>query len=742
MNWTFDIVLALAFIIALTAAAAQAQWKPVPGAIASRWAKDVSPDNALPEYPRPQMVRKDWQNLNGLWQYAEAAADDKPPVGKDLTGRILVPYPVESSLSGVGKHVERLWYRRTFTVPAGWKGKRILLHFGAVDWESEVFVNGASLGVHRGGYDAFHFDVTDKLTEGDNELIVRVFDPTDKGSQPRGKQVLKPHGIFYTPATGIWQTVWLEPVAPVSAESLLIVPDIDAECVKVTVAARGDWTESPTVKATAFDGDKEIATATGAPGKQITLPIKKPRPWSPDDPFLYGLKVTVAGDAVTSYFGMRKIAIGKCDDGFTRILLNNEFVFQIGFLDQGFWPDGIYTAPTDEALRYDIEATKKLGFNMARKHVKIEPARWYYWADKLGLLVWQDMPGGDTTKDREQFRKELSAMVAGLRNHPSIVMWVPFNEGWGQAKNDPADTKVQVDLIRSLDPTRLINNASGWHDHRCGDIADVHKYPGPGAPKPEQGRAAVLGEFGGLGLPVKGHLWEIGRHWGYRNMTDRDQLTARYVELLRGVHRLKDEVGLSAAVYTQTTDCEGEVNGLMTYDRAVIKPDVAKTAAANRGKFPPEPKVVPVAPTSEAAGVEWKYTTEKPGDDWAKPDFDDSAWKTGKGGFGTKGTPGAAVRTEWSTPEIWLRRTVDIPSGAFNNLQLRIHHDEDAQVYINAQRAASLTGYTVEYVHTGIAGRAFDTIKPGRNVIAVHCKQTKGGQYIDVGLVDLVPAKE
>jgi len=331
-------------------------------------------------------------------------------------------------------------------------------------------------------------------------------------------------------------------------------------------------------------------------------------------------------------------------------------------------------------------------------------------------------------------------MVVGLRNHPSIVMWVPFNEGWGQG--NAADTKAQVDLIRSLDPTRLVNNASGWSDHHCGDVVDMHKYPGPGSPKPEENRAAVLGEFGGLGLPIEGHLWKIGRHWGYQNMNGRENLTDRYVELLRGVYRLKDQAGLSAAVYTQTTDCEGEVNGLITYDREVIKPDLERTAAANQGKFPPEPKLVPVVATSETAAAEWKYTTDKPADDWAKPDFDDSAWKTGKAGFGSEGTPGATVRTEWKTPDIWLRRVVEIPAGPFHNLQLRIHHDENAEVFINGVRAAGLGGFTTEYEQAAITKRAMDAIKPGKNVIAVHCKQTVGGQYIDAGLVDAVPVKE
>jgi len=649
------LLIAIFSVLATATSWARAEWKCVEGRIVTRWAKDVSPDRAHPEYPRPQMVRKEWRNLNGLWQFAPAEANQPAPIGKALESEILVPFPVESALSGVGKHFDRLWYRRTFKVPAEWKGRRVLLHFGAVDWESAVYVNGKAMGTHRGGYDAFSYDIGDALTDGDNELIVGVFDPTDKGAQARGKQVLKPRGIWYTPTTGIWQTVWLEPVGEHRIESLSLVPDIDAGCLNVTVKARGKGgPASVTVKA--LDGGKEVASAAGKADTAIKLAIPSAKLWSPDSPHLYDLEVTLSDegkqtDAVTSYFGMRKTSLGKDAQGVTRMMLNNKFVFQIGTLDQGFWPDGVYLAPTDEALRYDIEVLRKLGFNMTRKHVKVEPDRWYYWADKLGLLVWQDMPSGNTTADRPQFQKELRNLVIGRHNHPSIVMWVVFNEGWGQKRNDPAETKLQVDLVRGLDPSRLIDNASGWADHKCGDVVDRHSYPGPASPKPEEHRAGVLGEFGGLGLPLQGHLWQT-KNWGYRSMADRDQLMFKYVELLRKVHRLKDEAGLSAAVYTQTTDCEGEVNGLMTYDRAVIKANAEKMAAANRGEFPPAPKLVPVAATSEQTPVQWKYTTEKPADDWFKPDFDDSSWHAGKGGFGTANTPGAIIGTKWNTPDI------------------------------------------------------------------------------------------
>jgi beta-galactosidase/beta-glucuronidase len=581
----------------------RAAWQPAVGPLKTRWAKDVSPANAHPEYPRPQMVRKDWLNLNGLWDLAIIGKDAKP---SGFPSQILVPFPVESALSGVMKPVsenDRLWYRRAFEVPKSWRDQRVLLHFGAVDFETTVWVNGQQVGQHRGGYDGFTFDITGALGKaGANELLVGVWDPTDAGTQPRGKQVRHPNGIWYTPTSGIWQTVWLEPVSSASIIDLKITPDVDASAIVVrpiTTATLGGFTLEVTVR----EGIRKVGTASVIPGGQATIPIEKPRLWSPESPHLYDLEVRLklghrTIDKVESYFGMRKISLGKDDKGFTRLLLNNKPCFQFGPLDQGFWPDGIYTAPTDEALRYDIEMTKKLGFNLARKHVKIEPDRWYYWCDKLGLLVWQDMPSGDkfisgkmpditrTPESAAEYETELQALINGRGNHPCIVMWVPFNEGWGQW-----ETPRVVETIKKLDPSRLVDDASGWTDRGVGDVIDMHKYPGPGAPEPEQNRASVLGEFGGLGLPVPGHTWQAQKNWGYRSFSDADALTAAYVDLVAKLFPLIEEKGLSAAVYTQTTDVEIEVNGLMTYDREKVKMDIAKVSEANHRKFPLAPKV-------------------------------------------------------------------------------------------------------------------------------------------------------
>jgi hypothetical protein len=745
MNRTRLIILLPVLLLLVTQGAAQ--WKIPPGApLLTKWSKEVSPQNVLAEYPRPQMVRDEWLNLNGLWEYSEAARGEDPPIGKQLNDRILVPFPIESALSGVMKSAERLWYRRTFIVPDKWMGRRVLLHFGAVDWESKVYVNSVMVGRHQGGYDPFSFDITDALkNKGSQEIIVGVFDPTDQGDQPRGKQVLKPGGIMYTSTTGIWQTMWLEPVAPSHVSDILIVPDVDAKKVRVTVQSSGE-SASQTVRLLVSDAGKEILETEGKVGEEIAMPLNLPKLWSPSHPFLYDLKIELrengrSVDIVSSYFGMRKIEIAPNKNGINRILLNGEFLMQVGPLDQGFWPDGIYTAPSDKALRFDIEMIRKLGFNMARKHVKVEPDRWYYWADKLGLLVWQDMPSGNNKSDtgKKQFEVELERLVKSHRNHPSIIMWVVFNEGWGQY-----DTERLSAWVKQLDPTRLVNNASGWTDKKAGDVLDIHNYPTPRSPQPDSSRAIVLGEFGGLGLAVDGHTWKK-EHWGYQGMANAEQLTSRYERFMQQVYNFKDSPGLSAAIYTQITDVEVECNGLMTYDRAIVKPALSRIAAVNRGDFslvPPPPTLKVIVPTSEDQGRAWKYTTATPAPDWFKPKFDDTGWSVGQGGFGTKGTPGAVVRTEWNTADIWLRSEINLTTTRFASLHFRIHHDEDAEIYLNGIPAGSVDGFASEYDEIPVAPAGLKALKPGTNTIAVHCKQTRGGQYIDVGLVDLLPAKK
>jgi len=724
-------------------------WKPVKGNIMTRWAKDVDPEKPWPEYPRPKMVREDWANLNGLWDYAIRPRDEAQPAAWD--GKILVPFCAESALSGVKKPVgmeNRLWYRRLFEIPAKWEGQRVLLHFAAVDWDCTVWVNGKEAGSHKGGYDPFTFDITDALKTGANEVVASVWDPTSDGGQARGKQVKNPHGIWYTPVTGIWQTVWLEPVAETYIESLKIVPDVDGGKVRVTVNAMAGGPVN--VKATATAEGETVARAEGKSDQPLELAIDNAKLWSPNSPFLYDLDVAiVGGDAVKSYFGMRNVSMAKDDKGALRMLLNDEFVFHYGPLDQGWWPDGLYTPPTDEAMVYDLQVLKSLGMNMLRKHVKVAPERLYHHCDKLGLLVWQDMPSGNFQKDdaaREQYRVEHQRLVEFLHNYPCIVMWVPFNEGWGQH-----DTPAIAQWVKELDPTRLVNEASGWHDKGSGDIRDVHSYPGPGMPKLEEKRVAVLGEFGGLGLPVEDHLWWDKRNWGYRNYRSRQELQHHYDTL---IHKLRPMIaqGLCAAVYTQTTDVEGEVNGLMTYDREVLKLDAAHSAALHACLYdatrdmpeitalPPPPKVTMIVPTSEQEGQEWRYTTDKPGENWMKPDFDDTSWKTGKGMFGTKSTPGTRVETEWTTSDIYIRRSFELTAVPAAPV-LRVYHDEDAEIYINGKQVKKLSGYVTELINVPL-GKDASVLRKGKNTIAVHCHQTRGGQGVDAGIVEIEKTQE
>ena len=768
LTWV-RLALTLLLLQAVALPAPAAPWKPKQAPIMTRWAKDVDPANPLPEYPRPQMVREIWQNLNGLWQYAIRPKAAEQPARFD--GEILVPFPVESALSGVMQRVgaeNRLWYRRLFDVPNEWAGQKVLLHFGAVDWETTVWANGKQVGTHRGGYDPFTFEISAALkVPGPQEIVVAVWDPTTGGQQPLGKQHDRPNGIWYTPTTGIWQTVWLEPVSPTSIRGIKIIPDVDKGSISVEVSIAGDAKSHVAVVAAAvrssLEQEKpETAISTARDGIPVTLVLPgDPAPllWSPSAPHLHDLlvglhKADAAGkplgdpvDLVKSYFGMRKISLGKDLHGATRIMLNNLPVFQLGPLDQGFWPDGLYTAPTDEALRFDIEVTKRFGFNMARKHVKVEPARWYYWCDKLGLLVWQDMPSsadghippgkGEGTRPPttvENFERELKAMIDTHHNSPSIVMWVPFNEGWGQF-----DTARIARLVKEHDPSRLVNCASGWNDFPAGDVHDIHVYPGPASPVPEEHRAAVLGEFGGLGLPVENHTWQSADNWGYRKFDTFEDLTAAYLNLVTRLRPLIGSPGLSAAVYTQTTDVEVEVNGLLTYDRETIKLKPETMAAAHRRVYGPAPRVETAVATSQKEPQDWRYTTSKPADDWFRADFDDSSWKTGPGGFGTKETPGTSVRTEWKSSDIWVRRSFTLTDKQpVDRLLLLVHHDEDAEVYLNGVPAMKTSGYTTDYEWFEIRPEARKALHPGKNVIAIHCKQTGGGQYIDAGLIELI----
>lgn len=596
MKKTFLVCCALALTLG-----AQAQWKPVGDKIKTKWAEQINPKNVLPEYPRPQLERTDWVNLNGEWEYAIKPKGQVEPASFD--GNILVPFAVESSLSGVQKEVgenNELWYKRTFSVPANWKSKDIVLNFGAVDWKADVFVNDILIGSHQGGFTPFSFNITPYLTGKSNQkLVVRVWDPSDKGYQPRGKQTSNPEGIWYTPVTGIWQTVWLEPVATNHITSVKSIPDIDNGTMNVTVGTSAPCCNTSVVEVKLLDKGQVVASAKGLQGKELRLAVQNPTLWDTSNPYLYDMKVSLIKDGkvlddVKSYTAFRKISSKRDANGVMRMQLNNKNLFQYGPLDQGWWPDGLYTAPTDEALLYDIVKTKDWGFNMIRKHVKVEPARWYYHCDKEGILVWQDMPSGDmgnqwaphtynggTDKDRSaasvaNYYQEWKEIMDMCISYPSIVVWVPFNEAWGQF-----DTEKVAEWTKNYDPSRLVNPASGGNHRACGDILDLHNYPGPNMFLYDPQRVTVLGEYGGIGLPLENHLWWNKRNWGYVQFKNSDEVTAEYVKYADDLKGMVDR-GFSAAVYTQTTDVEGEVNGLMTYDRKEIKINEAAVKKANQ----------------------------------------------------------------------------------------------------------------------------------------------------------------
>lgn len=583
----------------LTTLGGMAQWQPAGDRIRTAWSEEIDPQNVLPEYPRPQMVRSEWKNLNGLWNYAIRPLGEQPAA---FDGEILVPFAVESSLSGVGERLgskNELWYERTFEISPKWNGKRILLHFGAVDWKADVWMNGISVGSHTGGYTPFSFDITAALAKGENTLRVRVWDPTDEGYQPRGKQVNNPNGIWYTPVSGIWQTVWLEAVPQQYIREVRTTPDLDRKTFRVEVpvcnAQPGDL-----VEVTLYDGGAEVASARALNGATVELTLADPKCWSPDSPFLYDMKVALLRngrriDAVESYAAMRKFSTLRDKNGIVRLALNNKPLFQFGPLDQGWWPDGLYTAPTDEALAFDVIKTKELGYNMIRKHVKVEPARWYYHCDKAGMIVWQDMPNGDqgpqwqmhsyfTGEERHRsaeseacYRKEWKEIIDYLYSFPSIGVWVPFNEAWGQFKGPEI-----AEWTKAYDPSRLVNPASGGNHYLTGDILDLHHYPQPKMTLLDTNRATVLGEYGGIGLVIPDHVWVKNRdNWGYTRFNSPKEVTDEYARYADELLRLIG-CGFAAAVYTQTTDVEVEVNGLMTYDRKVVKVEEERIRKINR----------------------------------------------------------------------------------------------------------------------------------------------------------------
>ena len=727
------------------------EWQMKQGPMITPWSETIDVNNILGEYPRPQMEREEWLNLNGVWDLRKAVEGEAYQADFTYDKKILVPFPIESALSGIMEESDNqcYWYRRTLTIPESMKGKNILLHFDAVDWEATVYVNGKKVGSHTGGYDPFYFDITSALTDGgEQEIAVYIHDNTGAEGQPKGKQALNKWGCWYTPVSGIWQTVWLEPVNPVHITRLSIEPDVDNSCFKLQVNATGDSEATADIRLSDPDGNTVASLQGVATGTPCTLPVNAPELWSPEHPYLYDLNITLSSggqqtDAVKSYCGMRKIEV-KNVDGTPRIFLNGTQIFQMGPLDQGWWPDGLYTAPSDEALLFDIKAMKELGFNMIRKHIKVEPSRWYMHCDREGILVWQDLPSpnlpeGHEAFARQNFEEEAVRIIDAFENHPSIVQWVVFNEGWGQFDTEWM-TQVVIDKVS---PQSLVCCASGWNDAEIGDIKDSHSYPYPSCPI-DQKRACVNGEYGGITLKVPGHIWP-GGDFGYTTVETPEDFTVMFNDL---ADKIKDHYyyGLNAAVYTQLSDVEIEKNGIYTYDRRILKPysptGELKDKILECINMPQsDVKIQPVVSTAKEHKYKWKFITEDNAPrHWFAKGFDDSLWPKGTAAFGKSSlwnTQGL-ISIPWTTPQIYMRRWFylgDVTQEMIDCMRFMIYHDDDIFIYINGVWAATKKGSVSNYIPYDISDEARQTLKPNSwNLIAVKCIQTGYDQIVDVGI--------
>lgn len=753
-------------ILSLLAAmhAFSAEWKLVDDRMLTPWAKQVTPENAWQEYPRPQFQRESWKNLNGLWQYAVTPKDASS--AETWNGSILVPFCPESALSGVGRLIEpyeALWYKRE--LPQASAGKRSLLHFEAVDYQTTVFVNGKKVGTHIGGHTPFSFDVTEFLTSEKNELVLRIDDATE-GYQLHGKQKLQNGGIWYTRVTGIWQTVWMEEVSALHLTDVDYACDLSKRTITVTPKLSAELPAGAKIQVLISHKGKESARADLSKVGPHDFSIAEPALWSPDAPNLYDVQLSIidaAGkllDSVKSYTAMRAFGKAKDSGGHWRYTLNGKSIFHWGPLDQGWWPDGLLTPPSDAAMLSDIEYLKAAGFNMIRKHIKVEPRRYYYHCDRLGMMMWQDQvsnsygPRPDYSPEwtrmapnpqdanwpdaaHEQYLIEYKRMIDHLHDAPCIASWVPFNEAWGQHR-----TMEVGKMAVAYDSTRAINIASGGNFWPIGDVADHHNYPHPDFPLDDKrfnDYIKVVGEFGGHGWPVDGHLWKKDNaNWGYGGLPKSlDEWKDRYTQSINILCGLRKR-GIAAGVYTQTTDVEIEINGLRTYDRVnKVEPSWLKPLSDKLLGSPDVVRVTSLLSDSRAEAHSWRFSLEKPTTAWESESFSDQNWKEGPGGFGSKGTPNSVVRTEWTSNDIWLRREFSLTEIPAGELQLVIYHDEDAEVFLNGKSVATLKGFNGHYASIPINRAA---LKKGRNVLAIHCHQSTGGQYIDAGLTIESPA--
>ena len=743
----------------------QAQnWAPVPGQIMTSWANDVTPENVWKEYPRPQMVRTDWLNLNGLWDF-EITDRDTNKIAINYARKILVPFCVESALSGIKETItgkQQMMYRRYFTVPSNWNQKYLILHFEAVDYETKVWVDGKYVGMHKGGYDHFQFDITGFLSkEQKHEIKLVVWDPTNEGSQPIGKQALPAirNVTKYTATSGIWQTVWLEPTNEIAIESIKIIPNIDNATISLQTKVVGA-TQGTRIKIQAFDQGKEIASSIAADDELVSLQLNQPKLWSPTNPFLYDLKLSLVKDGkvvdeVSSYFGMRKISMGRDHEGYMRILLNNAIIYQLGPLDQGYWPDGLLTPASDQALLYDIAYLKKIGANMDRMHMKVQPERWYYHCDQLGILVWQDMVSPTKFIDTKSnlnpsdFELEHNITVDQLYNHPSIIQWVLFNESWGQY-----DTERLTAALKAKDPTRLVINASGWHDKKVGDIRDFHDYtihPAIALVTKNDDRAMVLGEAGGFDLLIPGHLWTPDLKTETKLKTDwtidfkkgvvksADELIEKYTILLDDLFQLK-KYGLNAVVYTQISDVEDEISGWMTYDRKVGKLPDTTFAALHQQFFKPTITGKYILPLSMNTAQQWNYRFTAPSNDWIK-NTTIADFKLGEAPFGIESNNAHKVNTTWNTNSLFLNKEFTL-TALPSKLSLVACNTGITDVYINGAYVMQFNNFLkndpeVKISETLLSDKAMKLLKLGVNQLSLKFNFPSVGKpvyYYDFGI--------